>query len=47
MTNEEIAKALAEIDSRCKSNTHRLDKQEQRQAVVLCTGAHITGWLGA
>lgn len=31
MTNEEIAKALAEIDSRCKSNTHRLDKQEQRQ----------------
>ena len=26
MTNEEIAKALAEIDSRCKSNTHRLDE---------------------
>lgn len=31
MTNEEIAAAIAEIDSRSRSNTHRLDKMEQRQ----------------
>ena len=31
MTNEEIAAAIAETESRCKSNTHRLDKMEQRQ----------------
>lgn len=31
MTNEEIAKAIAETDSRSRSNTHRLDKMEQRQ----------------
>ena len=31
MTNEEIAAAIAETDSRSRSNTHRLDKMEQRQ----------------
>lgn len=31
MTNEEISAAIAEINSRSRSNTHRLDKQEQRQ----------------
>ncbi|MGM9640482.1 MAG: hypothetical protein ACI3V3_03865 [Faecousia sp.] len=31
MTNEEIAAAIAETESRSRSNTHRLDKLEQRQ----------------
>ena len=31
MTNEEIAKALSDVNNRSKSNTHRLDKLEQRQ----------------
>ena len=31
MTGEEIAGALASVESRCKSNTHRLDELEQRQ----------------
>ncbi len=31
MTQEEIAASLADVDSRAKSNTHRLDKLEQRQ----------------
>ena len=31
MTTEEIAASIAEIDSRSRSNAHRLDKQEQRQ----------------
>ena len=31
MTNEEIAASIAEIDSRSRSNTHRLDKMEKRQ----------------
>lgn len=31
MTNEEMAAAIAEVDSRSKSNTHRLDKIEERQ----------------
>lgn len=31
MTNEEIAAAMASVESRCKSNTHRLDDLERRQ----------------
>ena len=31
MTGEEIAGALASVESRCKSNTHRLDELERRQ----------------
>ena len=31
MTGEEIAAAMASVESRCKSNTHRLDELEQRQ----------------
>lgn len=31
MTNEEISRAMAGMDSRAKSNTHRLDKLEARQ----------------
>lgn len=31
MTTEEMAAAIAETDSRCRSNTHRLDKMEERQ----------------
>lgn len=31
MTNEEIAAALSDVNNRSKSNTHRLDKLEQRQ----------------
>lgn len=31
MTNEEIAAAIAETDSRSRSNAHRLDKMEKRQ----------------
>jgi len=31
MTQEEIAASLADVDSRAKSNTHRLDKMEKRQ----------------
>lgn len=31
MTNEEIAAGLASVESRCKSNTHRLDELERRQ----------------
>lgn len=29
MTNEEIAAAMASVESRCKSNTHRLDSLEE------------------
>lgn len=32
MTNEEIAAAMASVESRCKSNTHRLDELERRQS---------------
>lgn len=31
MTNEEFAAAMASVESRCKSNTHRLDDLERRQ----------------
>lgn len=31
MSNEEIAAAIADVESRAKSNTHRLDKMEERQ----------------
>lgn len=31
MTNEEIAIAIADVDNRARSNTHRLDKMEERQ----------------
>lgn len=31
MTNEEIVGALHDIDNRSRSNTHRLDKMEERQ----------------
>lgn len=31
MTTEGIAASIADIDSRAKSNTHRLDKLEERQ----------------
>lgn len=31
MTNEEIAAAISDVNNRSKSNTHRLDKLEQRQ----------------
>lgn len=31
MSNEEIAAAIAEVENRAKSNTHRLDKMEERQ----------------
>lgn len=31
MTTEEIAAAIAETDSRSRSNSHRLDKMEKRQ----------------
>ena len=31
MTNEQIAAAMASVESRCKSNTHRLDELERRQ----------------
>ena len=31
MTNEEIVAAIATVDSRSKSNTHRLDEMERRQ----------------
>jgi len=31
MTNVEIAAAMASVESRCKSNTHRLDDLERRQ----------------
>ena len=31
MTNEEISRAMVGMDSRAKSNTHRLDKLEARQ----------------
>lgn len=32
MTNEEIAVKVTEVDARCKSNTHRIDEVEKRQA---------------
>ena len=31
MTNEQIGAALASVESRAKSNTHRLDEMERRQ----------------
>lgn len=31
MSNEEIAAAIADVENRAKSNTHRLDKMEERQ----------------
>lgn len=31
MSNDEIAAAIADVESRAKSNTHRLDKMEKRQ----------------
>ncbi len=31
MNNEEMAVALADVDARARSNTHRLDKMEERQ----------------
>ena len=31
MTGEEIASAMASVESRCKSNTHRIDELERRQ----------------
>lgn len=31
VTNEEMAAALASVESRSKSNTHRLDEMERRQ----------------
>ena len=31
MSNEDIAAAIADVESRAKSNTHRLDKMEERQ----------------
>lgn len=31
MSNDEIAAAIADVESRAKSNTHRLDKMEERQ----------------
>lgn len=31
MTNEDMAAALASVESRSKSNTHRLDELERRQ----------------
>lgn len=31
MNNEELAVTLADVDARAKSNTHRLDKMEERQ----------------
>jgi seryl-tRNA synthetase len=31
MTNEEIGMRLTEVDQRSKSNTHRIDKVEERQ----------------
>ena len=31
MTNEQIAATMASVESRCKSNTHRLDDLERRQ----------------
>ncbi len=31
MTPEELGLKLTEVDARCKSNTHRLDKVEERQ----------------
>lgn len=31
MTNEEISVAITNMDGRAKSNTHRLDKLEERQ----------------
>lgn len=32
MTNEEIAVRVTEVDARCKSNSHRLDDVEKKQA---------------
>ena len=32
MDNETYAAAMASVESRCKSNTHRLDALEQRQS---------------
>lgn len=34
MTQDEIIQILAECNSRCKSNTHRLDKLEQSQEAI-------------
>lgn len=31
MTNEEVVALLSEVNSRSKSNTHRLDEMEKRQ----------------
>ena len=31
MSNDEIAAAIADVESRAKSNTRRLDKMENRQ----------------
>ena len=34
MTNEEIAATMASVESRCKSNTHRLDDLERRHSTL-------------
>ncbi len=34
MTQEEIAVKLAEVDSRCRSNTHRLDSLEKNSEAL-------------
>ena len=31
MNNEDLAVTLADVDARARSNTHRLDKMEERQ----------------
>ena len=31
MTHEQVVENLSRVDSRCKSNTHRLDEMEKRQ----------------